>query len=348
VGFAGEQVEVMGYTTLLTTFGENDNAKTIKVQYLVVKTLFTSYNIIIGRSAFNALEAAMSTLYMSIKYLLDDGNKGTVRGDQALARRCYESSLKIKHRAYNALESPRPNSQKGGVNMISPLDLDPREEFQDRRVTPIEELEHVQIGEAAHQTTNLGTALQPEEREKILATLKRNIDLFAWHPSDMLGIDETIITHKLSISPETKPVSQKKRKVGEERRAAIIEEVTKLKEASFIEEIKYPSWLANVVMVKKANGKWRMCVDFIDLNKACLKDPYPLPNIDRLIDGASEYKMLSFMDAYSGYNQIKMNPTDAPHTTFMTNTCNYFYNVMPFGLKNAGATYQRLMDRVFS
>jgi hypothetical protein len=66
-----------------------------------------------------------------------------------------------------------------------------------------------------------------------------------------------------------------------------VEEVTKLKETGFIEEIKYPSWLANVVMVKKANGKWRMCVDFIDLNKACPKDPYPLPNIDRLIDGAS-------------------------------------------------------------
>ncbi|CAJ2632006.1 unnamed protein product [Trifolium pratense] len=136
--------------------------------------------------------------------------------------------------------------------------------------------------------------------------------------------------------------------VGEERRVAIAEEVEKLKEAGFIEEIKYPSWLANVVMVKKANGKWRMCVDFTDLNKACPKDPYPLPNIDRLIDGASGCKMLSFMDAYSGYNQIKMNPSDACHTAFMSNTCNYFYNVMPFGLKNAGATYQRLMDRVFA
>ncbi|KAK2455243.1 hypothetical protein QL285_002717 [Trifolium repens] len=164
----------------------------------------------------------------------------------------------------------------------------------------------------------------------------------------MLGIDETIITHKLSISPETKPVSQKKRKVGEERREAINEEVAKLKEAGFIEEIKYPSWLANVVMVKKANRKWRMFVDFTYLNKECPKDPYPLPNIDRQINGASGYKMLSFMDAYSGYNQIKMNPADAPHTAFMTNTCNYFFNVMSFGLKTAGATYQRLMDMVFS
>ncbi|MCI31859.1 hypothetical protein A2U01_0053071, partial [Trifolium medium] len=152
--------------------------------------------------------------------------------------------------------------------------LDPREEFQDRRVNPIEELEQVQIGEAAHQVTNLGTALNPVEKEKILAILKSNIDLLAWQPSDMPRIDESVITHKLSISPDIKPVSQRKRKIGEERRAAIIEEVTKLKDARFIEEIKYPSWLANVVMVKKANGKWRMCVDFTDLNKACPKDPY--------------------------------------------------------------------------
>jgi hypothetical protein len=143
VGFAGEQMEVMGYTTLLTTFGENDNAKTVKVRYLVVKTPFTSYNIIIGRPSFNALGVAMSTLYLSMKYPLDDGRICIVRGDQTLARHCHESSLKIKHRACNAPESPRPNRQKGGVNMISPLDLDPREEFQDRRVSPIEELEQV-------------------------------------------------------------------------------------------------------------------------------------------------------------------------------------------------------------
>ncbi|PNX89864.1 gag-pol polyprotein [Trifolium pratense] len=91
-----------------------------------------------------------------------------------------------------------------------------------------------------------------------------------------------------------------------------------------------------------------MCVDFTDLNKACPKDPYPLPNIDRLIDGASGCNMPSFTDAYYGYNQIRMNPMDAPHTAFMSDTCNYYYNVMPFGLKNAWATDQRLMDRVFA
>ena len=83
------------------------------------------------------------------------------------------------------------------------------------------------------------------------------------------------------------------------------------------------------------------------LNKACPKDTYPLPNIDRLVDGASGQEMMSFLDAYSGYNQIQMYEPDVPKTAFTTDTANYCYKVMPFGLKNAGATYQRLMDKVF-
>ncbi|XP_014500457.1 uncharacterized protein LOC106761415 [Vigna radiata var. radiata] len=100
-------------------------------------------------------------------------------------------------------------------------------------------------------------------------------------------------------------------------------------------------------MVKKANGQWRMCVDFTDFNKACPKDSYPLPNIDRLVDGASGNTVLSFLDAYSGYNQIPMYAPDREKTTFITEQANYCYEVMLFGLKNAGATYQRLMDKVF-
>jgi len=91
-----------------------------------------------------------------------------------------------------------------------------------------------------------------------------------------------------------------------------------------------------------------MCVDFTDLNKACPKDSYPLPNIDALVDSASGCKMLSFLDAFSGYNQMKMHPRDESKTTFMTETSSYCYKVMPFGLKNAGATYQRLMDKVLA
>ena len=131
-----------------------------------------------------------------------------------------------------------------------------------------------------------------------------------------------------------------------ERDQAIAEEVRKLQEASFIREVYYPDWLANVVMVKKASGKWRMCVDFIDLNKACPKDSYSLPRV--LVDSTARHQLLSFMDAFSGYNQIRMQENDQEKTSFVTSQGLFCYRVMPFGLKNAGVTYQRLMNRMFA
>ncbi|CAL8162416.1 unnamed protein product [Prunus armeniaca] len=91
-----------------------------------------------------------------------------------------------------------------------------------------------------------------------------------------------------------------------------------------------------------------MCQDYTDLNKACPKDSFPLPQIDQLVDATAGHELLSFMDAYSGYNQIFMNPTDSEHTTFIIDQGLYCYNVMPFGLKNARATYQRLFNRIFA
>ena len=115
----------------------------------------------------------------------------------------------------------------------------------------------------------------------------------------------------------------------------------------FIREVYYPDWLANMVMVRKANGKWRMCVDFTDLNKAGTKDSYPLPRIDWLVDSKTGHKLLSFMDAFSGYNQIRMDETDQEKTSFVTSQGLFCYKVMPFRLKNAGATYQRLVNHMF-
>ena len=135
---------------------------------------------------------------------------------------------------------------------------------------------------------------------------------------------------------------------AQERDKAIAEEVRKLLEADFIREVYYPDWLANVVMVKKSNGKWKMCVDFTDLNRACLKDSYPFPWIDTLVDSTARHELLSFMDAFSGYNQIKMNKEDQEKTSFVTSQGLFCYKVMSFGLKNAGATYQRLMNKMFT
>ena len=110
----------------------------------------------------------------------------------------------------------------------------------------------------------------------------------------------------------------------------------------------YLEWLANVILVKKENRKWRICMDFMDLNKACPKDGFPLPRIDQLVDSITGHKILTFMDAFSRYNQIKMAEEDQEKTIFITSQGLYCYKVIPFGLKDAGATYQRLVNKMFS
>ncbi|KAI5335513.1 hypothetical protein L3X38_025646 [Prunus dulcis] len=172
--------------------------------------------------------------------------------------------------------------------------------------------------------------------------------MFAWSPSDMPGIDPNIICHRLHVNPACKPVAQKRRNFAPERVAIIEAEIDKLLAAGFIEEVSYSEWLANVVLVaKQEKGKWRVCVDYTDLNKACPKDNFPLPRIDQLVDSTSGNQLLSFMDAYSGYNQIMMHWDDKTKTSFIIERGTYCYKVMPFGLKNAGATYQRLVNKIF-
>ena len=134
----------------------------------------------------------------------------------------------------------------------------------------------------------------------------------------MGGIDPVVITHKLNISPSFKPVKQKRRSFTPERQKAINEDVNKLLQAKAIREVEYPDWLANVVLVKKANSKWRLCIDFTDVNRACLKDSFPLPQINLIVDATTGHDLLSFMDAFSGYNQIRMDPGDQEKTSFVT------------------------------
>ena len=162
----------------------------------------------------------------------------------------------------------------------------------------------------------------------------------------MGGIDPIIITHRLNVSPSFKPVKKKRMSFAPERQKAINEEVGKLFQAGAIREVEYPEWLAKVVLFKKANGKWKLCIDFTD-NRACPKDRFPLPQIDLIVDATAGHELLSFMDAFSGYNQIIMDPNDQEKTSFVTGQGTYCYRVMPFGLKNAGATYQRLVNRMF-
>ncbi|KAM1686284.1 hypothetical protein ACFX2K_034399 [Malus domestica] len=164
----------------------------------------------------------------------------------------------------------------------------------------------------------------------------------------MLSVFPDIICHRLSINPKTKPVRQKRRSYDAEWYEAMKAEVEKLKGIGFVREVNYRTWVENVVFVKKNPTKkslllqkvlWRMCVDYTDLNKGCPYDSFPLPLIDRLIDSTAGCELLSFIDAYSRYNQILMNPPDQEHIAFTNDRGLYCYKVMPFGLKNVGGTY---------
>ena len=127
----------------------------------------------------------------------------------------------------------------------------------------------------------------------------------------------------------------------------IKKEVKKQLDAGFLEVTKYPQWVANIVLVPKKDDKVRMCVDYRDLNRASPKDNFLLPHIDTLVDNTAKQSLFSFMDGFSGYNQIRMASKDVEKITFLTMWGTFCYKVIPFGLKNARATYQRAMVTLF-
>jgi hypothetical protein len=163
----------------------------------------------------------------------------------------------------------------------------------------------------------------------------------------MKGIPREVAEHKLNIKLGSKPVKQRLHRLIDDKCKAIGEEILKLLSARFIREVYHPEWLANPVLVKNKNKKWRMCVDYTSLNKACPKDLFPLPHIDQVVHSTVGCETLCFLDAYSGYHQIVMCIADQLATSFITPFGTYCYQTMPFGLKNAGATFQRCMQCVF-
>ena len=148
--------------------------------------------------------------------------------------------------------------------------------------------------------------------------LFNNKDVFAWSANDLCGVNRDVIEHSLNVDPSFRPRKQKLQKMSDDKAKGARNEVKRLLSVGGIREVKYPEWLANTVMVKKANGKWRMCIDFTDLNKACPKDEFPLPRIDSLVDAAASSELMSLLDCYSGYHQIWMKKEYESKTSFIT------------------------------
>ncbi|XP_065628553.1 uncharacterized protein LOC136067128 [Quercus suber] len=294
VGFGGTRVFPIGSITLSVTEGDYPQELTRDVIFLVVDCS-SAYNGILGRPTLNSWKAATLTYHLMIKFPMDHGI-GELRGNQVVAWECYIAMLEMEdHHQTMCIEEQRTVAE------------------------PVEELEEIILDESKpERTARIGTLAYQPVRQALAAFLKRNQDVFAWSHEDMTRIDPFVMVHKLNVNPATPPVRQKKRVFAQDRDQAIAKEVKKLLEADFIREVYYLKWLANVVMVKKASGKWRMCVDFTDLNKACPKDSYPLPQIDALVDSTTKHQLLSFMDAFSGYNQIKRKRPSSPAKDFFS------------------------------
>ncbi|GJW39599.1 reverse transcriptase domain-containing protein [Tanacetum coccineum] len=169
------------------------------------------------------------------------------------------------------------------------------------------------------RTVMIGSTLTEEGRNKLCGLLQHNLDIFAWKPADMTGVPRHIVEHRLNVREGCSPVKQKKRGQAADRNQAIQEEV----------------------------GKLRMCIDFKDLNKACPKDGYPLPEIDWKVESLCGFPCKCFLDAYKIYHQIQIAKEDEEKSAFITGQGIFCYTKMPFGLRNAGATYQRLVDKAF-
>ncbi|GJY38561.1 reverse transcriptase domain-containing protein [Tanacetum coccineum] len=314
VGFSGEIKWPLGQITLLVKVGDDEHSTSAWMDFMVVRST-SPFNGIIGRPGLRKMKAVPSTTHGMIKFPVMGGTL-TLRSSKIIPIECAMIS--------------GPEDQPPPVNKV-------KEERIKVAINP----------EHPEQTVMIGSNLTEKTRSKLCNLLQRSLDIFAWTPTDMTGVPRQIAEHKLNVRKGCPPVRQKKRGQAAERNVAINDEVSKLVTAGIMREVHYHDWLSNPVMVKKNDNSWRMCVDFKDLNKACPKDGYPLPEIDWKVESLCGFPFKCFLDAYKGYHQIQMAEEDEEKTAFITNQGIFCYTKMPFGLRNAGATYQRLVDKTF-
>ncbi|XP_073305835.1 uncharacterized protein [Primulina huaijiensis] len=285
-GFAGHVVYSEGEIVLPLTLGSQNLKKTVMTSFTVVDSP-SSYNIILGRPTMNELRAVASTYHQKIKFLVG-ARVGEVRGDQPSSLKCYveavradQSKSRREGKKARVEEVRGKTVKKGEVHFVAE-----------------EEQEMVEVGPG--QQIRVARDLSASTRVSLLNCLKANILVFSWSQQELTGISPLISEHQLNILPRSHPIKQKKRHFGPEKDQVINEQVKELLKAGHIREIQFPTWLSNVVLVPKSTGKWRMCVDFRDLNKACPKDNYPLPRAtyQRLMNKVFEKQLGRNVEVY--------------------------------------------------
>ncbi|XP_076949824.1 uncharacterized protein LOC143622615 [Bidens hawaiensis] len=258
-GFGGEVMHPRGVISFPVTLSDGIHSRTEEVEFLVLPAT-SKHDIILGREAIGDFSAHPSTAH----------------GAVGVTTRTGVAIIHINRHCF-ATESSKPSKVPKKTRRTEPEKWVLNKKFPE-------------------QTVTIGPTISEIVRKFLKQLLTKNVDIFVWQPADMTGVPQKIAEHKLRVNSVFTPVMQKKRKMGPEKTKAMNEQVQDLLHAGIIRSIQYQTWVANPVIVPKRNGTWRMCIEFEDLNKACPKDYYPLPEID---------------------------------------------------LKNAGATYQRLMDEAF-
>jgi ribonuclease HI len=327
-GFGGRQIVALGKITMSVTFGYVHNTRTDQVIFDIVDMEYP-YNTIVGRGALNAFEAILHPAYLCMKIPSEQGPI-TVHGSQ-------EAAIRIEG---NWTDSK-------AIHNIDGAEAWQQYKYKREKAASVDQPKPMLLcRDIAEQRALLGSQLSDEQYKTLLRFLFNNKDAFAWSANDLCGVNRDVIEHSLNVDPSFRPRKQRLRKMSKDKAEGARNEVKRLLSANVIREVKYPEWLANTIMVKKANGRWRMCIEFTDLNKACPKDEFPLPRIDPLVDAVASLELMSLLDCYSGYHQIWINKEDESKTSFITPSGTYCYLRMRKGLKNVGGSFSRMTAKV--
>jgi hypothetical protein len=210
------------------------------------------------------------------------------------------------------------------------------------------EVEECNIGTKENpDVIKLSKSLPPEQKRKYIELFKEYIDVFAWGYEDLKSYDRSIIQHWIPIKEEHKPFRKKLRIINPKLLPMIEKEIKKMYDAKIIVPLRFSKWFSNLVPTRKKTGEIRLCIDFRNLNKVSLKDNYPLPKMDHILQKVVGSSRTSLLDGFLGYNQVLVHSEDQEKTSFTTPWGTFMYVKMPFGLMNVGATFQRAMDISF-
>jgi hypothetical protein len=321
LGFSGKPIKPVGKISLPVSFRDLDNGRTETLTFDVVD-MYHPYLAIFSKGFMNKFDAVIRQQFLCMK-IPAPKVVITVFGDQQEARNIEKGHTPGQTNVHQL------NSTKERTELY----VEAKRDKQKGEIAANGETKKVYLDDMLDRAVTIGAHLTPEEENELVQFLNKNKNVFTWSAKDLQGVDRDIIEHTLETDEKIHPKKQKLGKMSEEKVKTVEAEVQRLQDAKVIREVLYPVWLVNTVPVKKKNGKWRMCVDFTDLNKACKKNDFPLERVDKIVDDAANSEMLSLLDMFSGYHQIRVRREDEEKTSFITPFGTFCFVRMPGGLK---------------